>query len=238
MAAPHPGRHPVLHQEHEGGPEAEHHQRMAIEPVAQPPDRRQGPVLVHGQGVDAAEAAPVQRARGGVVQGVGPPPVVVGGQGQDAERAPDPVVQPLRRKEGPVPAIVLDHEQPQQERPRRRHQEQAPPDVGPDRHPGQDRDQHQGRQGHGDLEQAAADAGTAEALQTAGDGLHGIGAGRAGDRLLSQGQGVFLRGQKQGRPRAAFPIWDLTASIARGSGHLQWEMCRGSGRSDGLNLTP
>ena len=55
----------------------------------------------------------------GVMRGVRTLPVVIGRQRQDAERAADPIVHRAGAKEGAVPAIVLDHEQPHQKPGRR-----------------------------------------------------------------------------------------------------------------------
>ena len=104
-------RQPALEEKHIGGPEPEHHRRMAIEPVNQAAASVQRKILPHRLRLDVADAAPVEISGRCVVDRVAAPPEVVGRQGQDADRPADPVVGGLARQERSVPAIVLDHEQ-------------------------------------------------------------------------------------------------------------------------------
>jgi hypothetical protein len=110
-----PDRQTMLQQEQIGRADAEHHDRMPVQTIGQPAPGRPGPILVHSQRVDVANAAAVEIARGGVVSGVSLPPEVVRRQCQHTEHPADPVVCKTLTKEGAMPAIVLDHEQSQQE---------------------------------------------------------------------------------------------------------------------------
>ena len=75
------------------------------------PRRVQRKILPHRLRLDVADAAPVEISGRCMVDRVAAPPEVVGRQGQDADRPTDPVVGGLARQERSVPAIVLDHEQ-------------------------------------------------------------------------------------------------------------------------------
>jgi len=93
----------MLHQEQVGRPDAEHHDRMAIEAVAEPPAPVQLKVLVDRQRIDVAEAAMIEVAGAGVVSGVGSLPVIVRRESQHAERAPDQSLIARWRKNEPWP---------------------------------------------------------------------------------------------------------------------------------------
>ena len=105
----------MLQEEEIGRAEAEHHQRMAIQAIAQPPPERARAVFLDGQRVDVADAAAVEIAGAGVMHGVGAAPHVIGRQRQHAGDAAEPVVGQPVAEEGAVAAIVLDQEQPHQE---------------------------------------------------------------------------------------------------------------------------
>ena len=83
----------------------------AIEGPAEPslfavfPDRQQRHV---------SRAPPVEIACAGMVDRVGPAPDVIGRQRHDPDHAADPVAETPVAEQGAVPAIVLDHEQPNQ----------------------------------------------------------------------------------------------------------------------------
>jgi len=97
--ARHAERQALHHKKHEGWTQAEHHQRVPVKPVAQLLDRRQRPVFVERQHLDGAKAAAIQIARGGMVDGMSLTPVVVRGQGEDADDPADPFVGLLLAKE-------------------------------------------------------------------------------------------------------------------------------------------
>jgi hypothetical protein len=59
--------------------------------------------------------------------GMGPPPLVVGCQRDNADQPADPVIGNPSSKEGTVTAIMLDHEEPDEECSCRHHQYQPKP---------------------------------------------------------------------------------------------------------------
>ena len=81
-----------------------------------------------------------------MVDGVALPPMAVGGQGQHADGAAEPVVGPAAAEERAVAAIVLDHEQAHQEPRRRDGQEQGQPVAVAEAEPHQE---PQGGERHG-----------------------------------------------------------------------------------------
>ena len=128
---------PMLQQEEVGWPEAEHHERVAVEAVSYSAPAWQPQVLAHGQGRDVAHAAPVQVGRCGMMNGVGASPVVVGGQRQHPDHPPDPVVRAAPAEERAVTTVVLDHEYADKEAGRRHGQKQGKPVAEPEACPGE-----------------------------------------------------------------------------------------------------
>ena len=120
-------RQPVPQDEKIGRPDTEHHRRMAIQPIAQPAPARQRQIFAHRQGIDVADAAALQIARGRMMNGVRSPPEIIGRQGEHAERAAGPVIGEAMAEECAVAAVVLDHEQPHQEAGGRHGEQQAQP---------------------------------------------------------------------------------------------------------------
>src|SRR5205807_7202688 len=87
------GCRPALLQEEEvGGPDAEHHERMAIEPILQPAEARSGEIFADRQRIDVADAAAVEVAGTRMMDRMLAAPGVVGGQRQYPEDAADPVI--------------------------------------------------------------------------------------------------------------------------------------------------
>ena len=119
-----PDRQPVPQHEQIGRTDPEHHDRMPVQPIGQPAPDRQRPIFAHRQRIDVAHAAAIEIARGRVMNGMGLPPEIVRRQRQHAEHPADPVVGEPLAEEGAMPAIMLDHEQPQQEA--RRHHGDRP----------------------------------------------------------------------------------------------------------------
>ena len=115
----------MLQQEKIGRPDAEHHEGMAIEAVAEPLAPAQSQIFSDRQRYDVAQAATVEIAGGGVMGRVRALPIIIGRQGDDAEHAPDPVVDRAMAKEGAVAAIVLDEKQPHQKSGRGQSQERG-----------------------------------------------------------------------------------------------------------------
>ncbi len=134
------GRNAVAHHEQPDRADAEGHQRVAVEPVPEAPRARQRQVLAHGERRHVADAALREVPRGRVVDGMAAPPEIVGRQREHADRAPEPVVDAPRRKEGAVAAVVLDHEQAHEQRAGRHAEHRRRPEavVKPDEHRGGD----------------------------------------------------------------------------------------------------
>ena len=130
-------RQALLQEEEIGGAEAEHHQRVPVEAIAKPAPARQRQIFVDRQGIDIADAAPVEIARGGVVDGMGAPPEIVRRQRQHADDAPDPVIGAPVPKESAVTAIMLDHEQTNKKTRGRNGQQQIKPVADVEREPHQ-----------------------------------------------------------------------------------------------------
>ena len=97
-------------------PDPEHHQRIA-EHAGRPSRRapRRGPVLGDGQRGDVADAAPVEVAGGGVVDGVAVPPARERLVDDQPQGGAEPDVGALGRQERAVRAVVEHDEGPQQE---------------------------------------------------------------------------------------------------------------------------
>ena len=153
-----PHRQAVLEHEQVERRHAEHDDRVARHAVETAAPRRQALVLAHGQGVDVAGAAPAEMAGGGVVHGMGAPPVAVGRERQHAQHPAEPVVGAPPAEERAVAAVVLDHEQAHEEA-RRRHREQQAEPVGiaeAEQH--QEPQGHERHRGHEQLDQAAREA--------------------------------------------------------------------------------
>ena len=129
---------------------------MAVETVAEPVAPIAGEIFADRQRIDVADAAPVEIARGRMMDRVAAPPVVVGRHGDDADRPADPVVGGLARKERAVPAVVLDHEEADEEPRRERRHREREPDLAiarGDEHRRPQRDE--GQHGDRELEDAA-----------------------------------------------------------------------------------
>ena len=149
-------RQAVLDQEHIERADPEHHQRMAIEPIAEPVAPVAGEIFPDCEGIDVADAAPVEIARRRVMDRVAAPPVIVRGHRQDADRPADPVVDGLIGHERAVPAVVLDHEEADEQAGRERRHGEGEQELAvarSDQHRGPQRDE--GQDGHSQLERAA-----------------------------------------------------------------------------------
>jgi hypothetical protein len=83
---------------------------MAVEPVHVAPERAEGAVFCHRQGGHVTDAAVIQIAVMGVVDRMCAAPDGVGGEGEDTETAPDPILHGPVAQEGAMPAIMLDDE--------------------------------------------------------------------------------------------------------------------------------
>src|SRR3954451_22751648 len=100
---------------------------MAIKPIAQPSAPRQRKIFLHRESIDVAHAAPRQIAGRRMMHRMGMAPEIVRREGQDADDPPDPVIERAAAEERAVPAIMLDHEQADQERGGRNDEQKAEP---------------------------------------------------------------------------------------------------------------
>ena len=91
--------------------EAEHHDRVAVQAIAEAPQLALRQVLAHRQGLDVADFALAQVARGGVVDGVRSPPIPVGKERQYAEEVAQRLVPTAAGEERAMTAVVLKDEQ-------------------------------------------------------------------------------------------------------------------------------
>ena len=82
-------------------------------------------IFLGREGHHIADAAVIEIAGMAVVDRMGPPPDVVRRERHNAQPAPDPVAQRAVAEKGPVTAIVLDAEEPEQEAPVQRGNEQG-----------------------------------------------------------------------------------------------------------------
>jgi len=95
------------------------------------------------------------------MHGMAAAPMIVGCEGQHADRAPGPVVRPSPAEERAVAAVVLDHEEPDEEA-RCGDGDRQTEEIAPlEARPHQDPQQHKRHRRDGDLEQAAQLAGRA-----------------------------------------------------------------------------
>jgi hypothetical protein len=89
---------------------------------------------------------------------VGVAPEIIGREGQHAEHAADPVVQPLAAEERAVATVVLDHEQADEKTGGRYDQQQADPVAEMDAEPSEQPEGDERTDGDHKLDQAAAGA--------------------------------------------------------------------------------
>lgn len=129
---------------------------MPVEPVTKPAPTRQRVVFGDCQGFDVANAAFVQVSGRGVVFRMRPAPIVVGRQRQDADRASNPVVDAATGEKRTVAAIMLNHEQPEQEGGGGKDEDQAGPEAVMNRCPSGSPEQRERDDGHDKLESAAS----------------------------------------------------------------------------------
>jgi hypothetical protein len=170
-----------VQEEDVSGTEAEHHQRMAVQAIAQPSPERARAVFLHGERLDIAQTAAVEIAGAGVMGGVGMAPDAVGREGQHAGNPAEPVVCQPMTEERAVPAIVLDGEEAHEETGGGDGQRQGQPVADVERRPGQGPKACQRHNRDGDLDDAAAGAGLPVACENFRPGA-GIGHGRGGNR--------------------------------------------------------
>jgi hypothetical protein len=158
----------VAENEQIGRPDAEHDGGVPVEAIGKPPPPRSRLKLIHGQRVDVADAAAVEIAGTRVMKSMGAPPELVGRQGQHADHAPDPIIRQPAAKERPVAAIMLDHEEADEEARRRYGEQHADPIADIQRRPHQRTDKHERPCRDDQFEYAAR----AVRFPISGEGLH------------------------------------------------------------------
>ena len=177
---------------------------MAIEPVAEPPEPVHAEIFLHRFGVDVPHAATVEIARSRVMGGVRALPVIVGRQGEDAEGAPDPVVDRPGAEEGAVAAIVQDHEEAHQETRRRKRKRERKPVADMQQRPHRRPEGDERRQCHHDFGDAPYEVRVAIARQRAGQSLQVRQKGGGGKSGFGLGHRVSL-GASVSREAGASP---------------------------------
>ena len=113
--AGHVPREPVLDEEVERGAGTEEHHRVAVESVSDSLHPGHRLVLPHRDRDDVAEGARVQVPRVRVVDRVRPAPVVVRREREHADHRTRDAGQPAGLEVRPVPAVVLEHEEPHEQ---------------------------------------------------------------------------------------------------------------------------
>jgi hypothetical protein len=110
-------------------PDNEEREGVPIEPVEQPSWHRPRKILTDGERTDVADAAPGEVARGGVMHCMVAAPEGIGRGREDPDSAAEEVVRPSSLEIRPVPAIVLDDEEADQEGRGEQYQDQGGPDL-------------------------------------------------------------------------------------------------------------
>lgn len=116
-------------QEKVGRTGPEHNERMPVEPVGQAPPQRTRQILAHGQSRNVANAPPLQIPGRGVMNGVPLAPERIRRQRQNAQRPPEHVIRVPRFEKRTMAAIVLNHEEPHQQRRGRHNKDHRRPDA-------------------------------------------------------------------------------------------------------------
>src|SRR5438270_3579279 len=109
----------MLQHEHIDWAEAEHHGWMAIEPITQPSPPGQREIFAHRQRIDVAHAAAGEISRRRVMHRMRVAPEIVWRERQHPDNASDPVIEPAAAEERAMAAVMLDHEQADEETGRR-----------------------------------------------------------------------------------------------------------------------
>ena len=127
----------MLQDEEIGGADAEHHDRVPVQAISKLTPSGQRQIFAHGQRVDVADAAAIEIARAGMVKSVGAPPEVIGVSVSTPMTRPTQSFAAMTKKR-PVAAIVLDHEEANEEAGGRHGEQQAKPIAGVESDPHQD----------------------------------------------------------------------------------------------------
>ena len=229
----------------DGGADDEEQQRMAVDPVDEPAQRRAGAIFADGQGGDVAGAAPREIAGGGVMHRMVMAPEGIRGERQHADGAAQPVVRPARLEIGAVAAIMLDDEEAHEEGGGRQNEDQRRPDLmgEAEEDSGQKHEEGQGRAEQ--IENAAPAMRPrigCDQPAPAGSGAEGGGAWRCGAGGLGSGSGILRENRTRvGRKRrkagatrrtwchANLPVWAPEAPAITPAGDESLEDVRGRG---------
>jgi len=90
--------------------DAEHDERMPVQPIPEPAPWGQRQILAHREYVDVTDSTLIEIARIRMMDSVRASPKVVGCQSQDANHPTNPVVHDAPVEKRSMAAIVLDHE--------------------------------------------------------------------------------------------------------------------------------
>src|SRR5438552_7279680 len=117
---------------------------MPVQTIKDPTPSRPREKLTDGQRIDVAVAPVIEISRTRVMECVGSPPEIVRSERQDADGSADPIACKAAVKERPVTAVVLDHEEADEEACRGHGQQQANPIAVGNSRPPQSPDEKEG----------------------------------------------------------------------------------------------
>src|SRR5262249_3066108 len=129
-------RQPVLYEEQISRAQAKQDKGIAVKPIVELPPAGQSKVFPYGQGRNITNPAFIEVAGARVMNGMAPPPDIVGGQRQHTDRASYPIVASATAKERTVSAVVLYHKEAHQESGGRQSGQQAQPSTDSQGRPG------------------------------------------------------------------------------------------------------
>src|SRR5207249_3727718 len=129
---------PILQDKQIAGTETEHDERVPVSPIAKTTPKGARQIFAHRESIDVADPASFKVARGGMMDGVGSAPKIIGRQRQHTDYPAYPIVCHAMTKEGAMAAIMLNHEQSHEKaRGRYREQQGEPPVAKMQRCPSQ-----------------------------------------------------------------------------------------------------
>ena len=102
---------------------------MSVQAVAEPVPAGERQILADSQGIDVADAAAIQITGTGVVDCMASTPKIIRRQRQHPDHPAGPVAAASSREERTVPAIMLDHEQADQQARGRQYQQCVEPEM-------------------------------------------------------------------------------------------------------------
>src|SRR5579871_2317329 len=93
------------------GAYAKHHDGMPVQTIKDLTPRRQREKLTHCQRVNVAQAPVIEIARSRMMTRMVTPPVIVWRQSHDTDDPADPIVRNTAAEKRAMAAVVLDHEE-------------------------------------------------------------------------------------------------------------------------------